>query len=113
MSLSTPGCRGQLEVPVTASPSDQPPYGIPDGDSRWRCGHCGNLTRFDVLRSRTVAEYWHFTMAGEPVVEETEVRSETVERVTCRWCGAWDRIEVVPRPSGDDDGEGVPLGGTP
>ena len=75
---------------------------LPDENSRWRCGHCGNLTRFDVERSRRVHEYWHFSMSGVPVVEDTTVVTEVVDKVTCRWCGASDRIEVVPRPSGDD-----------
>ena len=79
-------------------------------DSRWRCGHCGNLTRFDVLRSRRAQEYWHFTMSGEPEVEETEVRADIVEQVTCRWCGASDRIEIVPRPAGDGGGAGAGAG---
>ncbi len=91
-----------------ASP-DPTPFRIPDADSRWRCGHCGNLTRFDVLRSRTVSQFWHFTMAGDPDVTETAVDRDTVERVTCRWCGASDRIEIVARPDGDDVG----IGGTP
>ncbi len=87
---------------------------IPDADSRWRCGHCGNLTRFDVTRSTTATEYWHFSMAGEPAVEATEVTAQVVERVVCRWCGASDRIEIVPRPTGDAAAPGEPgLGGTP
>jgi hypothetical protein len=69
----------------------------PDSASRWRCGHCGNLTRFDVVRTRTVEEYWHFTMAGEPEVSEVAVASQEIRRVACRWCGATDRIEVIPR----------------
>jgi len=28
-------------------------------------------------------------------VEETEVRGESLESVTCRWCGRSDSIEVV------------------
>lgn len=71
---------------------------IPDERSRWRCAHCGNLTRFDVTRSSRVREYWHLDMAGEPTVEETEVLSATVESVTCRWCGAGDSVEIVARP---------------
>jgi transcription elongation factor Elf1 len=87
---------------------------IPDSDHRWRCGHCGNLTRFDVTRSTTATEYWHFTMAGDPVVETTEVAAETIERVVCRWCGASDRIEIVPRPGdADEDPTEAGLGGTP
>ncbi|MFN8125838.1 MAG: hypothetical protein U0R64_04935 [Candidatus Nanopelagicales bacterium] len=87
-------------------------YSIPDSDHRWRCGHCGNLTRFDVTRGRVTSEYWHFSMAGDPEVEQTEVITESVDKVVCRWCGASDRIEIVPRPTGDETAE-PGLGGTP
>ena len=69
----------------------------PDSQHRWRCGGCGNLTRFDVTRTRRTTEFWHFDLAGEPVVEETRVRDETVESVSCRWCGRDDAIETVLR----------------
>ena len=72
---------------------------LPDGDTRWRCGRCGNLTRFDVVRSSRSREYWHLDLAGEPRVEQTEVVTETVESVTCRWCGADDAVELVARPA--------------
>lgn len=71
---------------------------IPDDRSRWRCSHCGNLTRFDVVRRSRVSEFWHLSMAGEPLVEDTEILDEQVEKVACRWCGAGDRVEIVPRP---------------
>ncbi len=74
------------------------PKVIPDAQSRWRCAHCGNLTRFDVVRSTRTREFWHLSMAGEPAVDEREVLAETVEQVVCRWCGAQDRVEIVPRP---------------
>ena len=70
---------------------------LPDENQRWRCGGCGNLTRFDVTRSRRTTEFWHFDLAGEPVVEETTVDSEVVEQVTCRWCGRYDAVELVSR----------------
>ena len=70
---------------------------IPDAATRWRCAGCGNLTRFDVARTRSTSEYWHFDLAGEHAVEETRVRSESVESVTCRWCGRSDAIELVDR----------------
>ncbi len=50
---------------------------LPDADTRWRCGRCGNLTRFDVVRSSRVREYWHLDLGGEPRVEQTEVVSES------------------------------------
>lgn len=73
---------------------------LPDQSSRWRCGGCGNLTRFDVTRSRRTTEYWHFDLAGEHRVEEAEVLAETIESVRCRWCGRDDAIELVERQDG-------------
>ena len=73
-------------------------FTLPDDASRLRCGHCGNLTRFDVVRTVRASEYWHATLAGEVEVEERTVLSEDVEAIRCRWCSASDHIEVVPRP---------------
>lgn len=70
---------------------------LPDELSRWRCGACGNLTRFDVTRTLHSTEYWHFDLAGEHRVEESSVLSEELEQVTCRWCGRADAIESVSR----------------
>lgn len=70
---------------------------IPDAANRWRCGGCGNLTRFDVTRTRKTTEYWHFDLSGDFAVEETEVKGETIESVTCRWCGRADAIELIDR----------------
>lgn len=64
---------------------------------RYRCAACGNLTRFDVVARARTRRFLHFTLAGDPRVEEEEVLDEEVERVTCRWCGSSDRVEVVPR----------------
>jgi len=77
---------------------------IPDETHRWRCGGCGNLTRFDVTRTRRTTEFWHLDLAGDAAVEETEVRDETVEQVTCRWCGRDDAIEVVSRAEAHVEG---------
>ncbi|WP_109509980.1 hypothetical protein [Nocardioides speluncae] len=70
---------------------------IPDATHRWRCAGCGNLTRFDVTRTRRTTEFWHFDLAGEHQVEEVEVKDETVEQVSCRWCGRADAVELVDR----------------
>jgi hypothetical protein len=74
------------------------PVAVPGPQSRWRCGACGNLTRFDVVRTVRTREFLHVSLAGEPEVSEREVLSETVERVTCRWCAAVDSVVVEPRP---------------
>lgn len=70
---------------------------LPDSTTRWRCAGCGNLTRFDVARTRRTTEFWHFDLAGEHEVEATDVQNEVVESVTCRWCGRSDAIELVSR----------------
>jgi hypothetical protein len=76
--------------------STSPP--LPSTTTRWRCSRCGNLTRFDVTRSTRARDYVHLDLAGEAVVEETEVLAETVESVRCRWCDAVDSVELVARP---------------
>lgn len=77
---------------------------LPDAHQRWRCGGCGNLTRFDVARSRRTTEFWHFDLAGDHEVEDTQLREEVVESVTCRWCGRADAIELVERAGVDVEG---------
>jgi hypothetical protein len=77
----------------------------PDDGTRWRCAQCGNLTRFDVVRTTRTKEYVHVGLSGEPRVEEREVLADTVEQVTCRWCRCVDAVEVVPRPGVGDGRE--------
>lgn len=69
----------------------------PDERHRWRCGACGNLTRFDVVRRATVREYWHLDLSGEPTVEEAETLSSSIVSLACRWCGRTDSVQSVPR----------------
>jgi hypothetical protein len=73
---------------------------LPGAGERWRCGGCGNLTRFDVVRTATVHEFWHLDLAGDARVEESDTLDETIGSVVCRWCGRADAIEVVERPGG-------------
>ena len=70
---------------------------VPDETHRWRCAGCGNLTRFDVTRTRRTTEYWHFDLSGDHRIEEVDLRAETVESVGCRWCGRSDAIELIGR----------------
>ncbi len=74
---------------------------LPDANTRWRCGGCGNLTRFDVTRDRRTTEFWHFDLAGEYRVEDTSTEREDVVAVTCRWCGRSDAVELVSRADVD------------
>jgi hypothetical protein len=64
-------------------------------DIRFRCRGCGNLTRFDVVETRTTRSYHHYTLGGELTVEDQEVLRLDRESVTCRWCGSRD-VEEVP-----------------
>lgn len=79
---------------------------MPDEATRWRCARCGNLTRFDVVRTSRVREFWHLDLSGTAQVEETETVSETVESVSCRWCGEGSVVELVPRPEADAAADG-------
>jgi hypothetical protein len=74
---------------------------LPDATTRWRCTGCGNLTRFDVTRSRRTTEFWHFDLAGDHRVEEAQTVHEDIEGVSCRWCGRSDAIELVSRTQAD------------
>lgn len=65
-------------------------------DVRHRCTACGNLTRFDVVATRRTRAFHHYTVGGELAIEDEELLEETIESVTCRWCGAsGDHIETV------------------
>ena len=74
---------------------------LPDASTRLRCGGCGNLTRFDVTRTRRTTEFWHFDLAGDHRVEDSSTEQEDVSTVTCRWCGRSDAIELVSRAEAD------------
>lgn len=75
------------------------PAGLAEGE-RYRCGACGNLTRFDVETEERVRRFWHLDLAGGGRPETTDALAVAVRAVTCRWCGERDRIEVVAVPAG-------------
>jgi hypothetical protein len=63
--------------------------------TRYRCGACGNVTRFDVVATRRTRSFHHYTIGGDLEIEDEEVLDEEIERVTCRWCNATgDAVEV-------------------
>lgn len=81
---------------------------MPAPPTRYRCSACGNLTRFDVTVTRRLREFHHFSVGGELAVESTEVITEDVELVDCRWCGAsGDAIEVMVDEARSGDGASV------
>jgi hypothetical protein len=63
--------------------------------TRYRCAGCGNLTRFNVVTNRRTSAFHHFSVGGELSVEDVEVLDESVEEVSCRWCGHGNAIEVI------------------
>jgi hypothetical protein len=71
---------------------------------RYRCTACGNLTRFDVVTTRRSRAFHHYTVGGELTVEDEEVLAESVEDVSCRWCGTGNSVEVLSEdaPSVED-----------
>ena len=62
--------------------------------TKYRCAHCGNRTRFDVFESIRRRRYLHFTLGGEPNVDEEEIIESETEKVVCRWCDRSDGIET-------------------
>jgi len=70
---------------------------------RYRCRACGNLTRFEVVRTTRTRSFHHYSVGGELDVEDQAVLEDTIESVTCRWCGHGDAVETVT----DDEDEPV------
>lgn len=70
------------------------------GVVRYRCTGCGNLTRFDVVTTRRTRAYHHYSVGGDLSVEDVDVLDETVEGVSCRWCGHGNAVEVVEETAG-------------
>jgi hypothetical protein len=62
---------------------------------RYRCKACGNLTRFDVVRTLRLKGFHHFTIGGEQIIEEEDTLDEEIISVECRWCSDSKAIEVI------------------
>lgn len=71
---------------------------------QYRCTACGNLTRFDVTATRRTKSFHHYDVSGDLTVEETEVLSEVVEEVSCRWCGNGSAVVEAEPVAGDAGG---------
>ncbi len=63
--------------------------------TRYRCKACGNVTRFDVTVSKKTKSFYHFSIGGDLRIESEEVLEETVDEVSCRWCGHSKSIEKI------------------
>jgi hypothetical protein len=82
---------------------------LPAVTTRYRCSACGNLTRFDVVTTRRTRGFHHFTVGGELRVEDEVVLHESVDEVTCRWCGTGAAVEEIVEPL-DDGPSGALVG---
>ncbi|HVB94479.1 MAG TPA: hypothetical protein VND67_09165 [Acidimicrobiales bacterium] len=86
-------------MPATSGPSVEAgrPEGVGSGDvvTRYRCSGCGNLTRFNVVTNRRTRAFHHFSIGGDLSIEEVEILDESVEEVSCRWCGNGDAVVVL------------------
>lgn len=70
---------------------------------RYRCAACGNLTRFDVTVTRRTRAFHHYSLGGDLSVEDEVVLAETVEDVSCRWCGSARAVEqLTAEPQGSE-----------
>jgi len=63
--------------------------------NRYRCSACGNRTRFDVVRSWRTRAFYHFTVGGDLQVEDEAVLDESVDEVSCRWCGTGASVSAI------------------
>ena len=72
--------------------------------NRYRCAACGNLTRFDVTVTRRTRSFHHYSIGGDLSVEDSEVLSEVVEEVACRWCGTGASVEALEEADASDQG---------
>ena len=80
---------------MTADPTATAAPAAPADVTRYRCAACGNLTRFNVVTTRRTSAYHHYSVGGDLTLEDVEVLEETVDEVSCRWCGNGNAVEVL------------------
>ncbi|HEY5650884.1 MAG TPA: hypothetical protein VIW46_05495 [Acidimicrobiia bacterium] len=59
----------------------------------YRCVHCGNRTRFDVVDTVRSKRFHHYTLGGDLEIETEDILAQEIESITCRWCDRADGIE--------------------
>jgi hypothetical protein len=59
----------------------------------YRCTHCGNRTRFDVVDRVRRKQFHHYTLGGELEVESEEILEQEIESMICHGCERSDGIE--------------------
>lgn len=96
-SIATTAASDTAESATAASESGSGP------PRRYRCSACGNLTRFTVVSTVRTRAFHHFSVGGDLTVEDQEVLDETIEEVSCRWCGNGNAVEAMAL--GEDEPE--------
>jgi len=48
-----------------------------------------------VVTNRRTRAFHHFSIGGDLSIEEVEILDESVEEVSCRWCGNGDAVVVL------------------
>ena len=86
---------GEYRDDVGESSTTPPPFPTDGSSTRYRCGACGNLTRFDVVTTRRTRAFHHYSVGGDLAVEDEQVLEEKTESVSCRWCGNGDSVETI------------------
>jgi hypothetical protein len=81
--------------PATRTTTGEYRDSVSDGPVRYRCTACGNLTRFDVTTTRRTRAFHHYSVGGDLTIEDEEVLSESLEQVSCRWCGHGGAVETL------------------
>jgi hypothetical protein len=75
--------------------------------ARYRCTHCGNVTRFDVTRAQRTRAFYHYTVGGDLEIEEPELLDDRIEAVVCRWCESAAHVEALTDESELDEHSGA------
>ncbi len=70
------------------------------GLTRYRCEGCGNLRLFDVVVIRRSSEVHRFSVGGIRDVGDTELLAESVDQISCRWCGHGDDVVLLQDAEG-------------
>ena len=94
-SLMAKSCGGQVFTRSEATDCSDFGY-LPycrSMSTRYRCTLCGNLTRFDVVRTQRTSAYYHYTTGGELSIEDEKILLDDLESVSCRWCGPTGKVE--------------------
>jgi len=53
-----------------------------------------------VVASRKTRAFHHYSVGGALAIEDVEILEDSVDEVSCRWCGHGNAVEVFEDPPG-------------